>query len=298
MRAPITALGCAALVFTGCSNALPEAPRGSPVLLAVDWVAAGKRTRIYPVDADAAAPPRVSPYGSEIDFVFDRRLDGTRIEDVVGNTTVPKQIPPISVTWPGIDDPVAPVMSEPAFSHKVYYNSAAVFGSRTSYAFVRPTLPGFPSSAPVTLTLDRSAFASAYGEQMEGPDQFTVELEPMTVARRAVGSTDAIETFPPAFMFPVTFSNRPAPLAKLAPFARARADGVELPVVLAADTVERTVVYVSPAACVGGWPMGAEVEIDFAAGVPDAFGVASSIDLPAGRFRVSGTPATRDGGCD
>jgi hypothetical protein len=298
MRASITALGCAAFVLAGCGNALPEAPRGSPVLLAVHWVAGGTRTLIYPPDADAAAPPRVSPYGSEVDFVFDRRLDGSRIEDVVGNTTVPKEIPPISVTWPGIDDPVTPVMSEPAFSHKVYYNSAAVFGSRTSYAFVRPTLPGFPSSAAITFTLDRSAFSSAYGEPMEGPTEFTVELGPMTVTGRAAGTSDAIETFPPSFMFPVTFSNRPAPTAKLAPFARARADGIELPVVLAVDTLERTVVFVSPASCLGGWPMGAEVAISFAAGVPDAFGVASPNDLPAGTFRVSGTPTTRDAACD
>jgi hypothetical protein len=313
MRSPATTLGSAALgraalplvlsasfsasFFLGCSKA-PEAPRGSPMLVEVHWVAGGKRTRIFPPDADAASPPRVSPYGNEVDFVFDRRLDGSRIEDIVGNTTVPKQIPPISVTWPGIDDPVAPVMSEPPFSHKVYYNSASLFGNKSSYAFVRPATPGFPSATAITFTLDRAAFTSPYGEPMEGPDQFTVELAAMTISPRAVGSTDAVETFPPSFTYPVTFSNRPATAAKLAPFAYARADGVELPVVVALDTVEKTVVFFSPAACLGGWPMGAQVEVGFAAGVPDAFGVASTTNLPAGSFRVSGASSPVDAACD
>jgi hypothetical protein len=285
------------MLVTSCRDS-PEAPRGAPVLLEVHWVSPGKRTRVYARDADASVASRVAGNASEIDFVFDRRLDGSRIEDIVGNVTQPKPIPPISVTWPGMTDAIAPVMSEPPFSHQVFYNSSAVFGGTSAYAFLRPVMPGFPSSTTISFTLDRSAFTSAYGEQMDGPDQITVEVDAMTVVPRGAASTDAVETYPPSFLFPVGFSSRVGSVDKLAPFARARAGDVELPVALTADSVDKTVVFVSPAACLGGWPMGAVVDVSFAAGAPDAFGVASTVDQPAGSFRVSGTPAPVDAGCD
>jgi hypothetical protein len=295
MRAAIVALGCAAISIAGCRSS-PEAPHGSPVLTDVMWVSPSARTRIWGRDADAGVSTRVPGNASEIDFVFDRRLDGTRIEDIVGNTTVPKPIPPIMVSWPGMSDPTAPVMSDPPFGHRVFYNSAALYGGESSYAFVRPTLPGFPSGTTVTFTLDRSAFTSAYGEVMDGPAEFTIEIEHMTVVPRGGNATDAVETFPPAFMFPVVFSTRPAAAAKLAPFVRARADGAEIGVALTADTVDKSIVFVSPVGCPGGWPMGALIEVSFAAGVPDAFGIPAPAALPAGGFRVTGTPSG-DGGC-
>ena len=283
------------MLVTSCSNS-PEAPHGSPVLMEVHWVSPGKRLRVYARDADASVANRVPGNASEIDFVFDRRLDGSRIEDIVGNVTQPKPIPPISVTWPGMTDAALPVMSDPPFAHHVFYNSSAVFGGTTAYAFLRPNVPGFPSSTTITFTLDRSAFTSAYGEQMDGPDQITVEVDAMTVVPRSAGSADVVETYPPSFLFPVGFSSRPGSPAMLAPFARARVGDTPLPVALTADTVDRTVVFVSAAACLGGWPMGAIVDVSFAAGAPDAFGVPTTADLPAGSFRVSGAPA--DGGCD
>jgi hypothetical protein len=266
----------------------------------VYWVSPGRHTRIYARDVDAAVATRVPGNASEIDFVFDRRLDGSRIEDTVGNTTVPKQVPPITVTWPGMSDAVAPVMSQPPFSHQVFYNSTAVFGGATSYAFLRPSVPGFPSSTAISFTLDRAAFTSAYGEVMDGPDQIGVEVDAMAIAPRGGTSTDAVETFPPSFLFPIRFSSRPASAEKLAPFARARAAGAELPMAVTADTVDKTVVFVSAASCLGGWPMGAVVDVSFAAGAPDAFGVPSAGELPAGSFRVSGSPAPgpADSGCD
>jgi len=297
MRAVATTLCCAAMLSIACSSS-PEAPHGSPVLVAVHWITPGKRTPVWLRDADGATAARVPGYASELHFVFDRRLDGSKIEDTVGDTTVPKPVPPISVAWPGIDDAVAPVMSEPRFSHQVFYNSTAAYGGQSSYVFLRPAVPGFPSATTVTLTLDKNAFTSAYGEVMDGPDQIAVEIDVMTIAPRRPATADALEMFPPAYTFPVGFSSRPAAIEKLSPFARARADGVPVPVALTADTVDKTAVFVSAAACLGGWPMGARIEISFAAGVPDAFGVPTTAEMPAGSFLVMGSPQARDGGCD
>jgi hypothetical protein len=265
----------------------------------VFWVAAGDRTLIWSTDADAAVPPQVSAACSEIDFVFDRRLDGTQIEDIVNGMTVPKADPPITVSWPGEDDATAPVMSDPPFSYNVYYNSTAVFGGQTAFAFLRPTAVGFPSGTSVQLTLDKSRLTSAYGEEMTGPGELSVPVDTMTVIPRS-SSSDAVETFGPTFRFPVRFSNRPANIDKLTPFARARAGGADLAVSLFADATDPMVVYVAPAACLGGWPMGAVIDLSFIAGTPDAFGVPAPADMPAGSFLIGGAPpeASRDAGCD
>jgi hypothetical protein len=294
--AAITILGLGMLA--GACSATPEAPHGSPVLLEVRWVASGESKLIWSHDADAAVDPRVSPAGAEVDFVFDRRLDGTKIEDIVDGKTVPKPVPPIEVDWPGKNDATAPVMSSPPFSYKVYYNSTAVFGGQTAFAFLRPTVVGFPSSTTVALVMHATEFTSAYGEQMEGPTEFSVELDAMTIVPRTSAS-DAVQTFGPTFKFPVRFSNRPANIDVLTPFARARAGDVELAVTLTADATEPVVVYVAPAACLGGWPTGSVIDVSFAAGTPDAFGIPSAAALLAGSFQIGGSAeSSRDAACD
>jgi hypothetical protein len=285
-------------MLAGACSATPEAPHGSPVLLEVRWVASGESKLIWSHDADAAVDTRVSPAGAEVDFVFDRRLDGTKIEDIVDGKTVPKEVPPIDVSWPGKNDATAPVMSSPPFSHKVYYNSTALFGGQTAFAFLRPAVVGFPSSTTISLVMDPMHFTSAYGEQMEGPTEFTVELDPMTIVPRT-STSDAVQTFGPTFKFPVRFSNRPANIDVLAPFARARAGDVELAVTLIADATDAVVVYVAPAACLGGWPTGAVIDVSFVAGTPDAFGIPSAGALPAGSFQIGGSAeSSRDAACD
>ena len=92
----------------------------------------------------------------------------------------------------------------------------------------------------------------------------------------------------------MTFSNRPAATAILLPFAHARVGGVELPIALSAVSGAPTGVYVSPAACLGGWP-GGQIDISFDAGLPDAFGVPTTAPLVGGSFLV--TVGVSDGGC-
>ena len=67
--------------------------------------------------------------------------------------------------------------------------------------------------------------------------------------------------------------------------------------VLAADASDLTIVYLSPASCLGGWPVGVPIDVTIAAGVPDAFGVAMAGDAHT-TFVASGVaPAAPDGGC-
>ena len=70
--------------------------------------------------------------------MFDRLLDGNRIEDTVTQngmqTTVPKAMPPITVTWPD----AATAMSTPPFADQVLYNSEPFYGPATAYVLLQP----------------------------------------------------------------------------------------------------------------------------------------------------------------
>ena len=70
-----------------------------------------------------------------------------------------------------------------------------------------------------------------------------------------------------------------------------------MPVVLTADASDPTLIYLSPASCLGGWPVGVAIDVTIAAGAPDAFGVAMAADAHT-TFMASGVaPAGPDGGC-
>jgi hypothetical protein len=283
-----------------CACSSPSEPHGSPVLLGAYWLAAGQKTQIWTVTAPTAAPVGVVPSGQEIDFVFDRLLDGNRIEDTVTvngtQTTVPKSTPPITVTWPD----AATAMSTPVFGHQVLYNSEPFYGPNTSYVLLRPLVVGFPSSDTVTFTLDKTALTSAYGDQMIGPAQISVATGSFSASfRLPQGATgaDAAATVPFNYMLPVEFSNRVAGTSAIEPFVRVTSGGAAVPVTLAADAGDPTVIYLSPASCLGGWPSGGPIDVTIAAGTPDAFGVPMAADAHT-TFTASGAATARpDGGC-
>ncbi len=251
------------------------------MLVGVFWVTGATHTQVWGGDPDAGAGP-VPPGASQVDFVFDRRLDGARVEDTVGNMTVPKASPPITVGWPEPDS----VMSDPPFTADVFYNSVAFYGGQSAYVFLRPRAVGFPSATPVTFTLDPSGLTSAYGEPMVGPTSITVTTDRLGVVPRPSSGPNGLGTFPPTLQLPVQFTARPA-FSRVAAFTRATADGQAVPVKVAADAVDPTIVHVS-SACTGGWPAGTRVDVSFDPGLPDAFGVPTDAPLSAGSFLVSG----------
>jgi hypothetical protein len=302
--------GLAVLLAFGlgaCSS--PSEPHGSPVLLGAFWLSAGVKTQIWTVSDPDLPNVEVGAAGQEIDFVFDRLLDGDRIEDTVTQnnmeTTVSKAMPPITVTWPD----AATAMSTPPFSDQVLYNSepytTPFLGAGTAYVLLKPTVVGFPSSDTVTFTLDKTGLTSAYGDQMVGPGQISTATAAFSASFRLpqasngsqAGSDAGSTTVPSSYMLPAVFSNRVAGTSALEPFVKVSANGAALPFALTADATDPTVIYVSPASCLGGWPAAVPITVRITAGAPDAFGGAMASDATT-TFTASGAAtATPDGGC-
>jgi hypothetical protein len=270
-------------------------PHGAPVLLSVQWITGGTRTPVWtPTQAGLAQAPAA---GQEVDFVFDRLLDGNRIEDVVtqngGEMTVPKATPPITTSWPD----AATMMSTPPFSDQVRYNSEPYYGPATAYVLLQPTVVGFPSSDTVTFSLDKTNLTSAYGDQMTGPSQISVTTGPFSASFVLPAGSDGSASVPPSYTLPIVFSNRVVSATSVEPFVHVEANGVPVPVLLAADTSDPTVIHLSPASCLGGWPIGVPIDVTIAAGAADAFGVAMTTDAHT-TFMASGlAPVAADGGC-
>lgn len=282
----------AAGLAAGCSSA--QEPHGSPVLLNVYWIVGSQPKQVWSTSSTGVV--QAPPGAQEVDFVFDRRLDGNRIEDTVTQngvqTTVPKATPPITASWP--DEATA--MSAPPFADNVLYNSVPVYGGTTALVFLQPTAIGFPSSDTVTFALDKTALTSAYGEQMIGPSEISVDTGPFSASFQLPMDGDAAAAVPQSYLLPVTFSNRIAGASSVAPYIHLSANGQEVPFSAVDGATGNTTVYLAPASCLGGWPAGVPIEAKVAAGAPDAFGVAMPADATT-TFMAVGSTGAPDGGC-
>jgi hypothetical protein len=273
----LTVAACAAM--TACSS--PEEPHGSPVLTQVYWVTGGSELLVWSRVPTTALMSPVSPFASELDFVFDRRLDGDKLEDLitVGGVTsaLPKDPPAVSVSWP---DMAAATMSAP-FTLVVDYNSAARFGTNSSYVFARPAVPsrtssaqrdataapGFPSDATMTFTLDISRITSAYGEPAVVPMTIPVKTSALSVS---IGVGPA--AIPSSFQVPLSFSNRLPAAPTTSPFIHVTANGGAVPYMLLADATLTSRWYLAAATCLGAWPAGTTFTVTIDAGLSDVFG--------------------------
>jgi hypothetical protein len=286
------ALVVLALAGASCGDAA-SAPHGAPVLMTVYWNAAGSRVVAWspPAVPDPSQVASAPPFATEIDFVFDRRLDGNRVEDSIteGGVTMErsKAVPPITVASPS------------GLTVEVLYNSLPLFGGSSSYVLVQPQPAGVPSGSTVTFALDRSNLTSVYGEPMLAPDSVSIVTDAFTVAPVLPGGAPdagAPPTVGATFQLPLSFSNRPADAGVAAPFVHARAGGADLPVALVSDPTKPTFLYLVPAACGGMWPGGATVDVTIDAGLPDTFGVPLGAGAAA-TFVVGAGGAPSDGGC-
>ena len=275
-------LAAATIAALGCGKG-PEAPHGAPVLLQVLWEVKGVPTRIWSREADAGVATTVPPQGTRVDFVFDRRLDGARIEDSIDDMPEPKANPPITTSWANMDT----VMSTPPFAANVLYNSLPNWGPDTTYAFLTPLLAGFPADTAVTFNLDPNGLTSVYGEPMDGPTAITVNTGPFTVVL-----PNSSMPAPTSYRVPIVFSTRAPRDQTLKPFIHVLAGIVPLPFDLKNDNGDSTLVYIIPTApgC-EAWPASTELTIFADQGLPDAFG--RPLVMPvAGRFTTSSI-----GGC-
>jgi hypothetical protein len=269
----------AALAAAACSGS--SGPSAPPALVKVVWIAGGQSTQVWAgAEPDAGLAALAPPAVKQIDFVFDQRLDGTKIENDAE--------PPLAVSW--VDAAGAPA----GLDAQVLYNSEPLYGGTTSYAFLRPAIPGVPISQTVTLSLARAAITGTSGQPFVGPDQVNVTTGPLTAAVQLPSHADAGASVPTSFMVPIVFSNRVS-ADGLAPFIHASTPAGAVPISLAANASDPTIVYVT-AACPGGWPTAAPVTVTVEAGAPDAFG--GLLATPAsGTFTAVGAGAAPDGGC-
>jgi hypothetical protein len=258
----------AACALGGACSSSPAEPHGSPVLTQIYWIAGGVQSLAWSLDKDPTITSPLPPNGSEIDFVFDRRLDGAKIEDLVTmngvTVAVPKEPAAVHVTWPNMGT----VMSDPPFHITVDYNSVPRYGGVSSYIYARPDEPGFPSSTTVTLDLVPTLLTSAYNDPAVLPDP-PATVKTSAFAAILVSTTSAV---PPSYQLPLTFNNRLPQVPVTSPHVQVTAHGAAVPYKLLADANVGSRWYLAAADCLGGWPAGTTFEVTLDADFPDAFG--------------------------
>jgi hypothetical protein len=274
----------------------PTEPHGSPVLTKVYWSANGEQQVVWsPANApDPTLASSVSPFGNEIDFVFDRQLDGSRLEDIVtmnGTTVaVPKTPAAIEVRWPDM----AARMSDPPFKLSVDYNSLPTYGGQSVYVFARPDVPGFPSGETLTFDLILANLTSAYGDVATAPASIAVKTTTFSVSIQAPTGTAAT-----TFELPLAFSNRlpPVPAAGTSPAVHVTTAGAAVPYKLLADASLGSRWFVAPADCLGAWPASSTFTVTIDAALTDAFG--GPLAQSATATFATGAPSgvTRDASC-
>ncbi len=271
----------AALAGAACSGS--SGPSTPPTLIEVDWVTGGDHMVVWSSTRPDGLRPIVPAAVQEVDFVFDQRLDGSKVEAAATSA--------IQVA-PAADAGVQP-SSDP-----LQYNSVPFYGGMSSFVFLRPSSGGYPCDATVTFALDRTSLVGTGGQPFVGPDSILVMTGPLGALVRLPAAADAQSgsVVPANFMVPVAFSNRVNP-ADLVPFIHATTAAATLPIAIAGDAGDGSVVYLSPT-CAGGWPVGVPVTITIDSGCPDVWGDTLST-AAGGAFTAAGAPGgSPDGGCD
>ena len=171
----------------GCGS---SAPHGSPVLQQVYWETRAGAQALYwsTIPTDGPLPATVPPGATQFDLVFDRVIDGSKVEDTVTVNGVsrqqPKAMPPVMATWPDMDMSAS---ADPGFYLSVWYNSihlppapqnsSYVYGRQTASNPFAPapdasgtggvTMPStYPSNTTISICINPSGITSEYDEPM------------------------------------------------------------------------------------------------------------------------------------
>jgi hypothetical protein len=265
-RPRILAVAAACALGGACSS--PAQPHGSPILTQIYWISGGVQSLAWSLDKDDTLVSPLPPLASEIDFVFDRRLDGAKIEDLVTmngvTTAVPRDPPAVRVTWPDMGE----VMSDPPFHLNVDYNSVPRFGGVSSYVYGRPDIPGFPSGQTLTFELVPTQLTGTSGEPAALPaDAPIVKTSVMTAM--LVPTTSPVAR---SYQLPLTFSNRLPAAPATSPYVHVTTHGAAVPYKLLSDATLASRWYLAAADCLGGWPTAATFEVTIDPDFADAFG--------------------------
>lgn len=316
-RAPavIAMLGVlGAVAAAGCSD---SAPHGPPVLLQVYWETRGAAPVLIwsSTPTDNPLPTTVSPAATQFDLVFDRVIDGSKIEDTKTVNGVATQVPkmqpsgggdggattpsPVSVSWPGMADGVAALAAtndKESYDLEVWYNSislpAAPAGS--SYVYGRET-PSYPSETPLTINIVPDGITSKYNEPMAPIDPLVVTTQPFGVminptSGAAPGPGTPLPTYVPTnFWVPLQFNNVPLFIdpsrraAALSQYLQVRQNGVLLTpgqYQLQASASDPTLILLQPGS-IQIWDSGGRLDVTLSADLPDVYGTVLGQDTTA-----------------
>ncbi len=288
----LSAIGSAALaVGVGCGG--NSAPHGPPVLLGVFWEVNGDECPVWSPGDDGGMFGAVPPSPTQFNLVFDRVIDGSKIEDTVTINGVsrqqPKAMPPVSVSWPS---PAMNPPSGPAFNLAVWYNSIhlATADVNTSYVYGRAT-PSYPSDASISITIDAMGITSEYNEPMVMLAPIVVQTQPFSVtlspappdpANPHPSCKLATDTAGPGmvgtnYRLPLKFNNVPGgAVTDLAQHLDVRQGGRPLSLgeyQLSADPLDATRIFLQPGT-IRIWDSGSDVTVTVAADVVDVYGSA------------------------
>jgi hypothetical protein len=261
------------------------------VLTQVFWDVGGQQLLVWSFDQNPAIVSPVPPFASQVDFVFDRRLDGSKIEDIVTVNGVtmarPKDMPAVHVKWPDMGT----AMSDPPFHIVVDYDSSPRFGGVSSYIFARPDVPGFPASDTLSFELVPGLLTSSFDEPAVLPPSIPVKTSALVVT---IGPSTAPVW--PSYQLPLSFSNRLPAVPATSPHVHVRTGGADVPYKLLADSSLASRWYLAAADCLGSWPPATKLEVTIDADFADAFG--GKLGQPAtATFSTSASGAAFDASC-
>jgi hypothetical protein len=281
------------LATAACQGGDP-APHGPPVLLQMIWRAGEGHQLVWSAAKDPVLTTQVTPSPLEFDLIFDRRLDGDKIEETFvqdGQTlTRPRPDPPITVDWPQM------VAEDSAFSVAISYNSLPLSGlpAGSTYVFGRSTL-GYPSGTALTFHLIGDRLTNSKGEAMVGPESITVATAAFAVQIRKPRTAGDATPAPISsdYQVPLTFNNLPAGDDVIHSFVTLTIDAVESDFRLQPDNRDATTLYLTPLPAGQSWPAGGRLAVTVKPGLPDRFGVPLEMAAEATFLVAGGAP---DGG--
>lgn len=275
LAAAIASIGV--IFASGCHSS----SGGSPVLIGARWKLVDRTVDVLDIPNLVVAPAAV-----RLELVFDRRLDGDKIEDGSQAVPQPRADPPVHVTFAGAPGSI-PLT--------VVYASNATGGPAV---WASPTNPeAFPAGRTLTFTLDRSHITGTDGTPFTGPASVTVTTAPFSVDLLVPPPAAAR----PSSVIPLSFNNPPAPASVLGHVRVVDSQGEALPVSVYVDNRNRQLWNVEPA-CAGGWPAGGPFTVVVAASVTDLYGAplgheaSAMFSLPPGDGGAEAGCLSGDGG--
>ena len=301
-----------ALSAGGCSD---SAPHGPPVLLQVYWESrGGVQTLVWSKDPtdSAVTTDHLPPAATQFDLVFDRVIDGSKIEDTVivngVSTQVPKATPPVSVSWPDMLDANQQVV-EPAgqnYGLTVWYNSvhlsAPGVAANTTYVYGRE-VPSYPSNTTLSINIPAANITSKYNEPMEQVDPIMLTTAPFSLAINPTANAPTANApmasaaddagvpsptyVPTNFWVPLQFNNIPVDVVhfadRLPQYLHVTQNGVPLSAGqyrLQASTSDPTLILLQPGS-IQIWDSGARLDVTVTADLPDVYGAVLGQDMTA-----------------